>query len=315
MIKKCLRRIVLGWIVLILVAALLGDVSVAASDVGRTSADFLQIGQGARAAGLGGAYTAISEGAIAAYWNPAGLASMESSEISLGHFSWFQDITVEQLSFAWPVISGEGSMAASVTYVNYGSIDGYDASGVATGDLTAYDLAGGLSFGYQLTDAFSAGVTAKYITQKLDEYSASAFAADFGLKYRFERFSIAAAVCNIGSDLKFDQQSENLPTAVKVGVAARPFDNAMVASFEVEKRVYGNYLIRQGVELGFSEHYYLRTGYDYLPAQDGRSLSTGISVGAGVDFDFARFDYAFTPNDKSTSEDLHRFSLVFRLGR
>jgi len=297
-----------------LVAALLGDVSVAASDVGRTSADFLQIGVGARAAGMGGAYTAISEGAIASYWNPAGLAGLQGTEISFGHFSWYQDITVEQGNFAF-ALNDRMTMGASVTYVNYGTVEGYDASGAATGDLTVYDMTGGLSMGYQVSDAFSIGVTGKYITQKLDEYSASAFAADLGVKYRFSRVTLAAAVTNVGSKMTFDQEAENLPGAVRFGVAVRPFDAPVETSLDFEQRFYGDFLLRQGIELGFGDQYHLRTGYNYLPSQDGRSAATSIAVGAGVSFDFADFDYAYTPDDKATAEDLHRFSIVFHLGQ
>ena len=70
----------------------------------------------------------------------------------------------------------------------------------------------------------------------------------------------------------------------------------------------------QGIELGFDEMYFLRAGVDYLPAQDGRRLATGISAGAGLRLKFAEFDYAFTPNDKSTCEDLHRFTITFLFG-
>ena len=69
------------------------------------------------------------------------------------------------------------------------------------------------------------------------------------------------------------------------------------------------------MELGFSDQYYLRAGYDYLPAQTGRWMATGLSFGAGVQFDFGGFDYSFTPNDKSTSENLHRFTLTLLFSR
>ena len=52
-----------------------------------------------------------------------------------------------------------------------------------------------------------------------------------------------------------------------------------------------------------------------MPAQTGRWMATGISLGAGIRFDFAEIDYAFTPNDKSTSEDLHRFTLTFKFSQ
>ena len=314
MLRNVVTRIVFIWIALMIVAALLGDVTLAASDAGRTAADFLEIGQGARAAGLGGAYTAVSEGAVAAYWNPAGMAGLENFEVSLGHFAWYQDITVEQMSLAVPLKSGP-VLGASITYVNYGTIDGYDALGNPTGDLTAYDLSGGVSLGLALHDRWSAGVTAKIVNQRLDEYNASAFAADFGLKYHAETFAVAATVTNLGSNMTFDESSEKLPSAFHVGAAVFPFSGIMTTSLDVEKKFQGDVIIRQGLEFGFDERYYVRTGYDYLPAQNSRDLAAGLSVGAGLRYGFADIDYSFTPNDKSTSEDLHRFTLVLRLTR
>ena len=313
MIKYSLTRLILLWIVLIIVAALLGDVAVAGSDVGRTSADFLLIGQGASAAGMGGAYTAVSEGAVSTYWNAAGLAGMEHSEISLGHFAWFQDITVEQASFAVPLEAGP-VLAASITYVNYGTIDGYDNAGVPTGELTAYDWVGGLSVGYPVTEAFSLGLTGKFVNQKLDEFSASTFAADFAFKYRLSGVMIGGAITNIGGKMKFDTESEDLPSAARLGLAAMPFNGALTASMDVEQRFHGDMIVHQGLQFGYEDQYFLRAGYDYLPSQDGKGLSTAISFGGGIRFNFADIDYAFTPNDKSTSEDLHRFSVVLKLG-
>lgn len=313
MIKYSLTRLILLWIVLIIVAALLGDVAVAGSDVGRTSADFLMIGQGAAAAGMGGAYTAVSDGAASTYWNAAGLTGMERSEVSLGHFAWFQDINVEQASFAMPLDAGP-VLAASITYVNYGTIEGYDNAGVPTGELTAYDWVGGLSVGYPVTDAFSIGLTGKFVNQKLDEFSASTFAADFAFKYHLANFAVGGAITNVGGKMKFDTESEDLPTSARLGVAAFPFNGALMASMDVEQRFQGDMIVHQGLQFGYQGQYFLRAGYDYLPGQDGNGLSTAISFGGGIKFDFADIDYAFTPNDKSTSEDLHRFSVVLKLG-
>jgi hypothetical protein len=309
--RRSLYRVLIIWICLVVAAAALGEVSLAASNAGQTAADFLLIGQGARAAGMGGAYTAVSEDAVAAYWNPSGLTSLESGQVSLGHFSWFQDITVEQASFGFPV-SDVAAAAVSVSYVNYGKIEGFDATGIATGELSAYDLVGGLSLAYSVNDEISIGVTGKYISQRLDDANASAFAADFGLKYRAPSFAVAAAVLNVGSKLQFDQVAEDLPASFRLGVSVQPLTEGLTTSLEFEQRFHGDLLIRQGLEMGFSERYYLRTGYDYLTAQNGRSLATRISLGAGLKLDFADIDYAFTPNDKSTSEDLHPFTLTFR---
>jgi len=290
-----------------------GDGVSGATDVGRTAADFLMIGHGARAAALGGAYTAMASGPTAAYWNPAGLADLDQTGLSVGHFAWLQDIKVEQFSLGKP-LGDRFSTALSATYVNYGQIDGYDVDGNAAGDLVAYDWVGGLSIGVGLTESFSVGMTGKYVNQRLDDISASAFAADFGVHYRAESFALGAAVVNVGSKMTFDQTAEKLPAALRVGVMVRPFSEALVTSLEVEQRFYGDLYVRQGLELGFSDQYFLRAGYDYLPAQDGRWLATGITLGAGLHLGMVEADYAFTPNDHSTSEDLHRFTLTFLFG-
>jgi len=308
------KQIIICLVVLVATVGVTADVSIAASNGGRTAADFLRIGLGARAAGLGGAFTAVSEGAVASYWNPAGLSSLESKQILLSHFAWYQDIDLEHGSFALP-LSEKLVVATSITYLNYGKIDGYDINGVPTGELTAYDWTGGLSVGIGLNDQFSVGVSAKYIGQRLDIYDASAFAFDFGVKYRFQRVILAAVATNIGSEMKFDQVSEKLPAAVRVGLAATPFDNSLIAAIEFEKQVYGGEILRQGIELGFDDRYFLRTGFDQLVNGSASSFASGLSVGAGVRLSIAQFDYAYTPRDKSISEDLHRFSVIFNFGR
>ena len=313
MAKTFVTRLILVWIAIMVLAALIGDVSVAATDVGRSAADFLMIGHGARAAALGGAYTAMASEATAAYWNPAGLSGIEGAEVTFGHYAWFQDITVEQMSLGFP-LGDKFSGALSATYLNYGTIQGYDASGLPSDDITAYDLAGGISLAMVLTDRISVGLTGKYISQRLDDITASAFAGDVGLRFSAESFALGATLVNLGSDMKFNQVSETLPTAARFGVMFRPFSDAVAASLDIEQRLHGDLYVRQGLELGFDERYFLRAGFDYLPAQDGRRLSTGISAGAGLRLSFAEFDYAFTPNDKSTSEDLHRFTVTFLFG-
>jgi hypothetical protein len=313
MIRNSLYKVVVVLILLIAATALLGEVTVAATNVGTSAADFLLIGYGARAASLGGAFTAVSNGASAGYWNPAGLTSLEGGEVTLGHFSWLQDISVEQAAIGFPLRDGLVA-GVSLTYVNYGTIDGYDANGLATGQLTAYDYAAGVSLGFNLMESLSLGVTSKYISQRLDDVSASSMAFDVGAKFELESFALAASVVNVGSRMQFDRVSEDLPSAARLGISFVPFADGLLTSIEVEHRFNGDLLIRQGLELGFSERYFLRTGYDYMPGQNERWLATRIAVGGGLKLDAAAIDYSFTPNDKSTTEDIHRFTVSYSFG-
>ena len=212
-------------------------------------------------------------------------------------------------------ISEKAAIAASIGYLSYGEIDGRDAGGHSTGDITAYDWYGSIGFGLRASDQMAIGLTGKFINQKLDEVSGATFAVDFGMKYYHERFTLGFMVANVGPDMDFDGVSERLPSSARLGVALRPFTESILTSIEFDKHFYGGSVIRHGVEYGYLGQYFVRAGYNYYPDQDNRSFGSGMCFGAGFRFSKATFDYAFTLGDSYASEDLHRLSLVLRFGR
>ena len=313
-VRILLKRVLIVWGILTILVMAFGRITVAQSNAGRTAADFLNIGIGARSAGMGGAYTAISEGAQAAYWNPSGLTSIEANEVMFGHFDWYQDLSLEYATFA-KSISDKTSFAASFTYLNYGTMTAYDINGQElANDITASDWAGAVSFGIQATDNFSVGFSGKYINQSLEEISASAFAFDIGWKYQLERFTIAGFMGNYGSKMKYDAGEVKLPEVARLGIAFYPFNTSFVTSVEAEKSVEGNIHIRNGFEYVYNNQYSIRSGYAYYPDQNEANFSS-FSFGAGYRHEIAEFDYAFTPSEKYTNESLHRFSLIFKFGK
>lgn len=312
MSKRLMDKVVLGWVILIILAALFGNVSLAATRGGETPADFLMIGNGARAAGMGGAFSAMTDGAEATYWNPAGLSTISTYNVAFSHFAWYQDISIEHGAAAF-AISDRAALAASITYLGYGDIEGYDATGASIGNISAYDWVGGLSLGYELTPAVSLGITGKFINLKLDESSASAFAADFGLMVKYSQISLAAVAGNVGTKVSFNAQEEGLPRVARLGLAVDPFNYGLRAAIEWEKRIYGNAVIRNGLEWGFQDQYFLRSGYSYYTGESNRDFSDGLSFGAGLRFGVAAIDYAYSVKDSQSNEDIHRFSLSFGL--
>ena len=313
MYRRMLKKILIGWFILLVVVAFLGKVTIAASNAGRTAADFLLIGVGARAAAMGGAYTAVTNGASAAYWNPAGLTEVTAGEAILGHYAWYQDINLEHGTVAYRV-SDRTTIATSISYLGYGQIDGRDINGQSTGDLAAYDWAGSFSVGVKATPEIDAGVTAKFINQKLDDISSSTIALDLGVKYLHERFTVAAVVANIGPDMNFAGISERIPSSGRIGISFSPFNDLLLTSIEFEKRFYGGSVIRHGFEMTFSHQYFIRAGYSFYPGDKIRAFGGGPSMGLGVRFEKAELDYAFTPHDGYSSESLHRFSFIFKFG-
>jgi len=78
---------------------------------GTTSAQFLKIGVGARAVGLGESFVAVANDPSAVYWNPAGLASLQRQELAISHVGWPGDINYEHVTWVLPSRRFGGSFA------------------------------------------------------------------------------------------------------------------------------------------------------------------------------------------------------------
>ena len=64
----------------IILAAILAIAFPSLSHATKYAGEFLYVGAGARALALGGAYVAMAGDATTAYWNPAGLYSLQGQE-------------------------------------------------------------------------------------------------------------------------------------------------------------------------------------------------------------------------------------------
>jgi hypothetical protein len=312
--KHSLYKILLIWGLTIALTAILGKTTLA-SDNGRVVADFLNIGVGARAAGLGGAYTALASDPTAGYWNPAGLSSINRMQLSLSHFAWYQDLNYDFLGLALP-LSKNITIGINATYLNYGNIDGYDADDNPTGNIGATnDLAGGLYAGIQLSEDLAIGIGAKYVALTLADKKSSAVVTDFGLKCKTGPLMFGFSAANLGQKIKFNQTEEDLPSLLRVGLATLPFGNSLLISFDLEKQLHGDMMIHNGYEVNFGERYFVRTGYNYSPQEEDVSLTRNLSFGVGAILGPAQFDYTFSPDVNFSSESIHRFSVNLALGK
>lgn len=100
------------------------------SNAGTSGANFLKIGQGsARAMSLGGAYVALSEGADAMSWNPAGLAVTQQRELGFSYLRYVQEVDSPlYLAYAHPM--GRTTWGANLSYISVSGFDVRDANGV-----------------------------------------------------------------------------------------------------------------------------------------------------------------------------------------
>ncbi|MBU1951190.1 MAG: UPF0164 family protein, partial [Candidatus Eisenbacteria bacterium] len=102
-------------ILLVLFTFLAGPVS-----ADKYAAEFLKIGAGARALGMGGGFTALADDASAAYWNPAGLVFLDNSELLLMHAEFLGALAnYDYGGFAQPMEQGVKRSALGVSVARF----------------------------------------------------------------------------------------------------------------------------------------------------------------------------------------------------
>ena len=292
--RRC-SRLVSG----VIAAALLASSPRAArgqSDVATEGALFLLLPVGARSVGLGHAVAAERSGSESVWWNPSGLARLESYEVAI-HHSQNLIATGDAVSVVlpFPIL---GVFAVSANVLNYGEQEINDGTG-ATGTLLPRSFVYAATYATPIGDRLGAGISYKVVQLRFDctgacpptaRIAATTSALDFGVQYDLHRTSpvtVGVAVRNLGLRVQVNdsEQSDPLPTRVQIGVSYRLPAFAQVKDTEV--RVSGDLVDklhienpsgRVGVELAYQKRYFFRTGY---VLEDGGGPAIGAGFGAG----------------------------------
>ena len=264
------------------------------------------LGAGARALGMGGAYSSIGQDAATVFYNPAGLPWLEYQEISAMHVTFFEGTLYDVASWGVPVV-GVGGFGASFMRVGIGDIiRRTNFVNEGTFDFATWQFL--LGYGRKFGHSVSVGATFKIINQSLDAESDYGLGADLGLRAQLYRnLSFGLALRNVASpELTLDSTSDKMPIVVIGGLGLQqiPLSRTLNASvaFDLEKTADHPLAIRTGLELGVGRALAMRAGY-------GRS---NLNLGAGLTTGRLRFDYAYEILDYI--ENSHRFSLSVTLG-
>src|SRR3989304_4818753 len=109
---------------------------------GKYAGEFMAIGVGGRALGMGGAFTAVANDVTAGYYNPAGLANLNYPQISLMHSEQFGDLV--NYDYGAVAIPYGNDMSFGLSIIRLG-VDGipdtrnalYDANGDGVVDINS----------------------------------------------------------------------------------------------------------------------------------------------------------------------------------
>jgi hypothetical protein len=189
---------------------------------GTSASAFLKLGTGApEGQALGNAYTALSSGTQALFWNPAGAATSTTKELQLSYMQWYEGVGDYALAYIQPM--GRTMLGVTARYMRLGSIDyrsGPDSTGAPGGipydnpGDAMRDLVVGVSLARTFFTVLDLGATAKYINENNDGTRNVNAAFDLGAKLRLLNNKIMFGF--MGQHLG---DTEEVPSALRGGAA------------------------------------------------------------------------------------------------
>jgi hypothetical protein len=183
--------------------------------VGTTACNFLEIGIGSAGNAMGDAYVSVTRDLSSIYWNPSGLAYMETSEVQFMYQPWFVDTNIG-FAGAAVVLPRIGTLGLSVTNMDFGRTE---VTTLAMQDGTGETFSAGeyaISFSYarKIVEWFAFGASAKWISSGIWHVNANALALDLGVMVNTHFFSftgrpehgmtIGMSISNYGTKIKYD---------------------------------------------------------------------------------------------------------------
>ncbi|MBI5883857.1 MAG: PorV/PorQ family protein [Elusimicrobia bacterium] len=292
-------------------------------DAGSSAASFLKLGAGARAGAMADSFSAIADDVYAVYYNPAGLSQLKGAQLAGAHTAFIRDVNYEVLGFAYPWGKKEGYsrhvLALGIHYLSVAKVERRSSDSTeAMGTFDSTDASYGLTYAFGFNRQLSAGVTAKALSQRLDTYHSDTFAADVGVLYKVNPdaslpVSLAAVMRNAGTRVSYvSGQSDPLPVSFTFGMAAHVLPDRLRVNVE------GTKYRDTGMFGAIGAEFYQPLMKDLTAAFRGgytshyRDISglNGMSMGMGLTYNVASFDFAWLPFGRLG--DTFRYSLLLK---
>ncbi len=294
---------------------------------GTAAAKFLTLDSNARIAGLASSASSYTDlGAFAALTNQAGMVFVEGNgAVGVSYTKYFAEMTLFSAALVWS-LGDNGAIGVGIQSLLSGDIPFTTATdpthlfATAGKNFTVTGMAIGPSYARRLTDSFSVGGSAKFVSEGTSgtttDRNVTTFAFDAGTIYTtdWHKFRIGATFQNFGPDMQFILDSnakQTLPTTFRIGFAGEPATlpvGSVMVSAEIWKLREFDSVLNFGIEYWLNDYVASRVGW-----KAGYSGSEDEGVSAGAGFRFAQgvynitFDYAYT--QFTLLDDLHRISV------
>ncbi len=221
---------------------------------GEAAVPFLLLAPDSRAGGIGESGTGLADNSAAIFWNPAGLAFLKGTEVSITHSNWLpqfglDDLFYDYLTYRQYIDDLDGNISASITYMNFGEfIRTGEDSPDPLGTFRSFDAALTLGYATKVHPDWGLGFNFRIIHSRLSdkptagekgEGVATSVSFDVAGMWRpaklelpllgdiGNKFSLGVNLSNIGPAIYYiDQaQADPIPTNFRLGMAFRLFED------------------------------------------------------------------------------------------
>jgi hypothetical protein len=310
---------------------------IVAQEFGKYAGEFMYIGIGGRALGVGSAYTALANDVTAGYWNPAGLARIEYPQIALSHDERFGNlINYDYAAFAFPhgantkdpesneTVYNASSFAISVIRLGTDGIPDTrkawadsngnglfdDGSNVRPdyGAITFFNASDWIvyaSYARQHSGDLFYGATVKFIRRNIGEFHGTGIGFDIGLQYMAtERLVLGANLQDATTTLVAWNTGTNelISPTLKLGAAyyLEIFNGRLTPAVGADIR-FENRRFSAAANIGpISVDPQAGIEFDYnnlVAVRAGYNDVGNLTVGAGIHLRKLDIDYSFAKFD------------------
>lgn len=279
-----------GLLVVLLLAA---TPAARAGSAGVTAGGTLRRPLGARPIGLGDAFAGVAGGLDSLSTNPAGLTGIVRPQVQAVYIHGSIDDRFSYLGYGQK--AGPLALSAGVVYYDGGKIGLNFSDGTRRSVQAQRDLVGLLGAAIPLPGRLSAGVLAKaYSFELAEEARTSGLAVDLGGQWRtpVKNFSVGGSVQNIGSEIKYEQEGDPLPTSARAGAAYLLDLDAL--DYDVGKSMFTKFLFTLDAIKAREERVAAATGVEMLmPMSDKGRLALRLGYVFNRDIDSLTFGLGF----------------------
>ena len=287
---------------------------------------FLKNGIGVRPISMGKAFVAVADDVHAGYWNPAGLATLNTTQVSAMYSNPMNynlmgnagvgDIGYHTFSLAYP--TNFGSLGLSAAYLDVGSIYVVEDASGPTGETFSDKEYGVIaSYGSSITDQIHLGVNLKFVRQSIMDNTGSGMGMDLGVLYQplsLYNLTLGLVIQDLiepkikllGDDEIYleDDGAYTIPRKVRLGAAYELMDERVLLAVGIDKASGRSAKLHLGTEVEPMKDLDLRLGY---------TTDTGeITAGVGVRVSVIQLDYGFGFLNLGST---HRVSLTVDFSR